>query len=309
MAETRTVHDPFLGVDAQISDRLTDRLRGRYACGPTLPSGEPEFGWREHQAPPIQHEAAARIDALAAEIERLRAQGGVPEGWQLVPKEPTREHYSRYDGRFCTFETWSDEYRSMLSAAPTPPLSAGEADERETALVRLVHQSGGISTDDPEVEKYCDDRGSHDDTVNRCCKRGDIKQIGDHDTDNFSLVPWWWPYANAEQARRARKPASPLPNVDGLREALRGAIANLEHVSVYDEADPDDAEAVEARVAWQRDLERFRAALASTPAPPVETSDAFERGRAEGKREAYAELHAFEAGMAANRAIKNTEAD
>jgi len=69
--ETRTVRDPFLGVDAVISSRLTDRLRGKYACGPTLPNGEPEFGWRENWTPPIQHEAAARIETLEADLSTL----------------------------------------------------------------------------------------------------------------------------------------------------------------------------------------------------------------------------------------------
>lgn len=69
--EFRTVYDPFDGKDVQISDRLVDRLRGKYASGPHLPNGNPEFGWRQFQAPPIQHEAAARIEALEARIDRL----------------------------------------------------------------------------------------------------------------------------------------------------------------------------------------------------------------------------------------------
>jgi hypothetical protein len=72
-ADTRTIHDPFLGKDVQVSDRLTDRLRGKYASGPRLPNGNPEFGWRQFQAPPIQHEAAARIEALEAELAGCRA--------------------------------------------------------------------------------------------------------------------------------------------------------------------------------------------------------------------------------------------
>lgn len=66
--ETQTVHDPFIGKDVQISDRLVDRLRGRYAMGPHLPNGKPEFGWRQFQASPIQHEAADRIEALEAAL-------------------------------------------------------------------------------------------------------------------------------------------------------------------------------------------------------------------------------------------------
>lgn len=69
---TRTVHDPFHSKDVQISDRLTDRLRGKYASGPHLPNGNPEFGWRQFQSPPIQHEAAERIEKLEA---MLRAAG------------------------------------------------------------------------------------------------------------------------------------------------------------------------------------------------------------------------------------------
>ena len=71
MAGMRTVHDPFTGHDVQISDKLTDRLRGKYASGPHLPNGNPEFGWRQFQAPPIQHEAAQRIEDLEAAIRRL----------------------------------------------------------------------------------------------------------------------------------------------------------------------------------------------------------------------------------------------
>lgn len=62
--ETRTVHDPFHGKDVQISDRLVDRLRGKYACGPMMANGEPEFGWRETPKIPIQIDAANRIDEL-----------------------------------------------------------------------------------------------------------------------------------------------------------------------------------------------------------------------------------------------------
>jgi hypothetical protein len=68
------IKDPFTGKDVQISDNLVDRLRGKYAVGPTLPNGEPEFGWRYHETPPIQHEAADLIErlerALAEELDR-----------------------------------------------------------------------------------------------------------------------------------------------------------------------------------------------------------------------------------------------
>lgn len=64
MSDSRNVYDPFLEKTVQVSARLVDRLRGRYACGPALPNGEPEFGWREFETPPIQREAADEIDRL-----------------------------------------------------------------------------------------------------------------------------------------------------------------------------------------------------------------------------------------------------
>jgi hypothetical protein len=67
MTETRTVYDPFLGKEVEVSHNLVDRLRGKYACGPTMTNGEPEFGWRQHEAVPIQVEAAAEIELLRAE--------------------------------------------------------------------------------------------------------------------------------------------------------------------------------------------------------------------------------------------------
>lgn len=64
MGKTKVVRDPFLKRNVEISTKLTDRLRGKYAVGPTLPNGEPEFGWRQFETPPIQHEAADEIDRL-----------------------------------------------------------------------------------------------------------------------------------------------------------------------------------------------------------------------------------------------------
>jgi hypothetical protein len=52
-------------------DDLVNRLRGRYAMGPHLPNGQPEFGWRQFEAPPIQHEAAAEIERLRKGLERI----------------------------------------------------------------------------------------------------------------------------------------------------------------------------------------------------------------------------------------------
>lgn len=53
-------------------DKLTDRLRGKYRIGPHLPNGEPEFGWNQFEAPPIQHEAATEIERLTIDAVRYQ---------------------------------------------------------------------------------------------------------------------------------------------------------------------------------------------------------------------------------------------
>ena len=47
----------------------------------------------------------------------------VPEGWQLVPKEPTPEMLNAAEGDCDTFD---DYYKAMLAAAPSLPPSQGE---------------------------------------------------------------------------------------------------------------------------------------------------------------------------------------
>ena len=65
------MHDPFTGKDVEVSERLVDRLRGKYAMGPHLPNGNPEFGWKQFQATPINLEAAERIETLEAALKDL----------------------------------------------------------------------------------------------------------------------------------------------------------------------------------------------------------------------------------------------
>ena len=52
----------------------------------------------------------------------LRAQG-VPDGWRLVPVEPTGEMQSAWDSSAFnedSDEEWRGAYRAMISAAPRP---------------------------------------------------------------------------------------------------------------------------------------------------------------------------------------------
>ncbi len=50
--------------DAGEGADVVQRLRGRYPVGPHLPNGDPEFGWRQFQATPINLEAALVIEEL-----------------------------------------------------------------------------------------------------------------------------------------------------------------------------------------------------------------------------------------------------
>lgn len=73
----------------------------------------------------------ARIAQLEVERDQLRAELGmvrVPEGWVLVPVDPTREMLDRGSHNVnCNYHYGTTEsiakhaYKAMLSAAPTPP--------------------------------------------------------------------------------------------------------------------------------------------------------------------------------------------
>lgn len=69
---------------SEASKSLVMRLRGIYAVGPNAdlmgPDDNPEFGWREFpDRPPIQFEAAARIEQLEEELQKYRERFFVQE--------------------------------------------------------------------------------------------------------------------------------------------------------------------------------------------------------------------------------------
>ena len=146
--------------------------------------------------------------------------GQVPDGYVLVPKEPTAEMIKAWREVFSPWPYENNAWYALLSAAPQPT-AGGDAPV-------LAERAREIA------DRWFDSRG---------------QQGGVH----HSRAELAEQLVRALSAERAR--------VIALETALRGAIANLEHVSVFDEADDDDQEAIEARSAWQRDLDRFRAAL------------------------------------------------
>ena len=66
---------------------------------------------------------------LLQELVAPRAEGFAPEGWKLVPVEPTKE-MKKAGGRYRdetirqgTQRTAGGYYRSMVAAAPSPPMN------------------------------------------------------------------------------------------------------------------------------------------------------------------------------------------
>lgn len=68
-------------------------------------------------------------------------QAGVPEGWKLVPVEPTVE--MRRAGTAANDGIVSDIYRAMLAAAPQPPSAQDDAIEALREVARIAHDGGG----------------------------------------------------------------------------------------------------------------------------------------------------------------------
>lgn len=58
----------------------------------------------------------AELNALLAQAEERGMKKAVPEGWQVVPKEPTEEMVRK--GATCVYSDWA--YAAMLAAAPKP---------------------------------------------------------------------------------------------------------------------------------------------------------------------------------------------
>jgi len=57
---------------------------------------------------------------MALEWERSRSTPQIPEGWQLVPKEPTEEMLNALTDGANQHDSWAEGYKAMLAAAPNP---------------------------------------------------------------------------------------------------------------------------------------------------------------------------------------------
>lgn len=108
---------------------------------------------------------ATHDDPFAGAIKRFVDENqAVPDGWKLVPMEPSREMlisgvhafqhaYSSLDA----LRDWQACYKAMLSAAPTPPTSVGMVNisltRREAELVCTeFNASLSCGAQDPDFE-------------------------------------------------------------------------------------------------------------------------------------------------------------
>ena len=104
----------------------------------------PNSGWRHHGYFGSHDEADDHKKRLHATWLSTRLRGGVPEGWKLVPVEPTREMIQAacdkhgYPGG--SRWVYRDGYRTMLTAAPQAPAAALDAGVVRDADVRACRR-------------------------------------------------------------------------------------------------------------------------------------------------------------------------
>lgn len=67
----------------------------------------------------ILRAAVARLNGLELEILTLRNVRDIPEGWKLVPIEPTKQMLEASYREASVYSPTA--YRAMLAEAPTPP--------------------------------------------------------------------------------------------------------------------------------------------------------------------------------------------
>ena len=100
----------------------------------------------QYLAYPMANPEQLYIDHLEAELAALRASPAIaPEGWKIVPVEPTGE---MVDAGIRSLGT-ADKFRAMLAAAPTPPSAEDRKDaERlnwldEQGMIAIGHKGCG----------------------------------------------------------------------------------------------------------------------------------------------------------------------
>jgi hypothetical protein len=207
--------------------------------------------------------------ALCKEIDRLRSQGSVPERWQLAMIDAAL----MWKARTSPYTMYS----AVLSAAPQPPLSAGEAvKDVDAERIREVVAEG------PGHWRTCSGCHESEDgydigvyphsAVFGCKLGGGCSECG-------GLGAVWDATDYSDIGEFLSRAPSPNPPVDGLREAPGMVLVPAERVIACRDAliDGDRDEAYhQLRMMVDPECEVHRrtgdhwsdvSALASTPAP------------------------------------------
>lgn len=179
--------------------------------------------------PPEMRDLIVENERLAAEIERLRAQGGVPEGWQDIssaPKDGT-EVLLRTPTRRCV-SRWFVLFDEQYWFGVGPP--SRNPEDQPTHWVPLPPSP--------------DDRTNID-------------------------------VAHSGSLNQTLPESSPLPNVDGLREALTDSLHALQALLNAVKTHPamQDRRFIPVGIQVNNAIDKARAALASTPAPVGTTEE------------------------------------
>jgi len=115
----------------------------------------------------------AASDAVLAAMRK----GGVLEGWQLVPKVPTREMsaaIAELDWNSKEDVTWQQGYGAMLAAAPQPPALDRDAEEH---MAQSIYESWAFHGGDPKKPAWVSGGNSNRQTEARALAQAAIRAM------------------------------------------------------------------------------------------------------------------------------------
>ena len=139
------------------------------------------------------HERTLEIKGLNARIAVLKAQQTVPQGWKLVPIEPTEAQLATVRSQKshpCAPDRWDSNnrriYMRMLAAAPTP---SGQESQPLTDGEIIAAQEALIEAKDARYRSRIGLQCMH-------CKKGTYRADGNgyydfHRCDQCRYVPMW----------------------------------------------------------------------------------------------------------------------
>ena len=90
---------------------------------------------------------AEELREIAGELD-AKAAPALPQGWKLVPVEPTEEMLAAVSWPGCAHTDWSH----MLAAAPTPPTHTAPSQEPVTLTDGLIEKGAMTGMVDAQID-------------------------------------------------------------------------------------------------------------------------------------------------------------